>query len=208
MWETMNWRWYRKQTQQVLYWHWLSNYGWQINFAIHGFNEAHIVYLLAIAAPIYGVPTSLYHDGWAAGNYTNGNSFYDYPLEVGPNYGGPLFFSHYSYWGFDPRGIKDAYANYFNWNYFHTLINRTYCIDNPENHEGYSDVCWGLTASDDLWGYYAHEATTARDNGTITPTVVLSSMPYTPTFSIQPLKYFYRSQGSVRSNYNSLKALS
>lgn len=104
-------------------------------------------------------------------------------------------FAHYSYLGFDPRGIKDAYTNYYNRNYFQTLVNRAYCIDNPENHEGYSDVCWGLTASDNPWGYLAQEPTASRDNGTITPTAALSSMPYTPQFSIQALKHFYRDHG-------------
>ncbi|MCB9323253.1 MAG: DUF3131 domain-containing protein [Lewinellaceae bacterium] len=195
LWEAMDWRWYRKQTQNVLYWHWSPNYGWQINFAIRGFNETHIVYLLAIASPTNFVPASLYANGWAGGNYTNNGTYYGYPLEVGPAFGGPLFFAHYSYLGFDPRGIKDAYTNYYNRNYFQTLVNRAYCIDNPENHEGYSDVCWGLTASDNPWGYLAQEPTASRDNGTITPTAALSSMPYTPQFSIQALKHFYRDHG-------------
>ncbi len=196
LWEAMDWRWYRKQTQQVLYWHWSPNYGWQMNFQIRGFNEAQIVYLLAVASPTNFVPASLYHDGWAGGSYTNNNTFYGFPVEVGPTSGGPLFFAHYSYLGFDPRGIKDEYTNYFNKNYFHTMMNRAYCIDNPENHEGYSDVCWGLTASDNPWGYLAHEPTSARDNGTITPTAALSSMPYTPQLSIQALKHFYRDHGA------------
>lgn len=195
LWEEMDWRWYRKQTQQVLYWHWSPTVGWEINFAIRGFNETHIVYLLAIASPTNFVPASLYNNGWAGSNYTNNGTFYGYPLEVGQNNGGPLFFSHYSYIGFDPRAIKDDYANYFNRNLFHTLINRAYCIDNPENHAGYSNVSWGLTASDDPWGYLAHEPTAARDNGTITPTAALSSMPYTPEQSIQALKHFYREKG-------------
>ena len=196
LWETVDWRWYRKQTQEVLYWHWSPNYAWQINFALRGFNETHIVYLLATASPTLFVPPSLYHNGWAGGNYTNNGTFYGYPLEVGPNFGGPLFFSHYSYLGFDPRGIRDAYTNYFIRNYYHTLVNRAYCIDNPENHAGYSDVCWGLTASDDPFGYLAHTAIPNRDNGTITPTAALSSMPYTPQLSIQALKHFYREHGA------------
>ena len=196
LWEAVDWRWYRKQTQEVLYWHWSPNYGWQINFALRGFNEAHIVYLLAVASPTLFVPSSLYHNGWAGGNYINNGTFYGYPLAVGPNFGGPLFFAHYSYLGFDPRGIKDVYANYFNRNYFHTLVNRAYCINNPENHTGYSDDCWGLTASDDPFGYLAHEATVDKDNGTITPTAALSSIPYTPQLSIRALKHFYRDLGA------------
>lgn len=196
LWEEMDWRWYRKQTQNVLWWHWSPNFNWQLNHQIRGFNEAHIIYILAIASPTNNVPSSLYHTGWAGGNYTNNSTFYGFPVEVGPTSGGPLFFAHYSYLGFDPRGIKDAYTNYYNKNYFHTLMNRQYCIENPENHSGYSNVCWGLTASDDPWGYLAHEPTFNKDNGTITPTAALSSMPYTPQESIQAMKHFYRDHGS------------
>jgi len=196
IWETVEWNWYRKGVQNVLYWHWSPNFGWQINLPIRGFNEAQIIYVLAIASPTFPVPVNLYHDGWAGGNYSNGNTYYGYPLEVGPNKGGPLFFAHYSYLGFDPRFKKDSYANYFNRNVAHSLINRAYCIDNPENHEGYSGACWGLTASDDPWGYLAHEPTASRDNGTITPTAALSSMPYTPVQSMAALKHFYRNLGA------------
>ena len=195
IWKDVDWNWYRKTVQKVLYWHWSPNYGWEINHQIRGFNEAHIVYILAIASPTHNVPATLYHNGWAGGNYTNGNTYYDLPLEVGGFNGGPLFFSHYSYLGFDPRYKKDAYTNYFNRNVNHTLINRNYCIDNPKNYAGYGPESWGLTASDDPWGYLAHEPTSARDNGTITPTAALSSFPYTPNLSMKALKHFYRDYG-------------
>jgi hypothetical protein len=195
IWKEVEFNWYRKQVNNVLFWHWSPNYGWQMNFQIRGFNEAHIIYILAIASPTYGVPASLYHSGWAGGGYENGNSFYGYPLAVGPYRGGPLFFAHYSYLGFDPRLKRDAYANYFVRNRNHTFINREYCIENPEGHAGYGEHSWGLTASDNPWGYLAHEPTAANDNGTITPTAALSSMPYTPWESIEALKHFYREYG-------------
>jgi hypothetical protein len=125
----------------------------------------------------------------------NGKTFYGYKLDVGWDKGGPLFFAHYSFLGFDPRHKKDAYANYFINNRNHTLINRAYCIDNPLNFTGYNENCWGLTASDDPDGYMAHEPVSGRDNGTITPTASLSSMPYTPEESINALKYLYRNLG-------------
>lgn len=195
LWEEVDWNWYRRAVQQVLWWHWSPEFGWDINLQIRGFNEAQIIYILAIASPTNGVPASLYHNGWAGGSYINGTSYYGFPLDVGFFRGGPLFFAHYSYLGFDPRGIKDAYTNYFNRNTYHTLINRAYCIDNPENHLGYSEVSWGLTASDNPFGYLAHEPTPDRDNGTITPTAALSSIVYTPELSIQALKHFYRELG-------------
>jgi len=195
LWEAVEWDWYRKITNDVLYWHWSPNFAWQINLPLRGFNETHIVYILATASPTNDIPASLYDSGWAGGNYVNGNSYYGFPLAVGQPFGGPLFFSHYSYLGFDPRNKRDQYANYFVRNKNHTLINRAYCIENPKNFEGYSAEGWGLTASDDPFGYLAHEPNSDRDNGTITPTAALSSMPYTPEETLVALKYFYRELG-------------
>lgn len=195
LWEDVEWSWYARNNSGVLYWHWSPNYGWQMNFPIRGFNEAMVVYILAIASPTHPVPASYWNSGWTAQNYYHGLSYYGYQLATGPARGGPLFFAHYSFLGFDPRNKKDAFANYFIRNRNHTLINRAWCIDNPLNHTGYSDVCWGLTASDDPWGYLAHEASYSRDNGTISPTAALSSMPYTPAESMAALKYFYRNLG-------------
>lgn len=205
IWETVDWNWYRKLVENKLYWHWSPNHGFAINLALRGFNETHIVYILAIASPVeaLNIPASLYQTGWAGSNYTNGASYYGYPLAVGGYKGGPLFFSHYSYLGFDPRGKRDAYTNYFHRNTYHTLINRAHCIANPFNRVGYSEECWGLTASDDPFvGYLAHEpANSNQDNGTIAPTAAISSIPYTPQQSIQALKYFYRVLGAKTWGY-------
>ncbi len=196
LWEAVEWDWYRKNNSNVLYWHWSPNYNWQMNHQVRGYNEGLIVYLLAIASPTHPVPASLWNTGWAGPGYINGQTYYGYKLDVGPARGGPLFFAHYSYLGFDPRGIKDIYTNYYTHNKHHTLVNRAYCIANPLNHQGYSADNWGLTASDDpLVGYLAHEPTAGRDNGTITPTAALSSMPYTPAESMAALKHFYRVHG-------------
>ncbi len=198
MWEAIDWNWYRKQNQNVIYWHWSPNFNFAINLPVRGFNETHMVYLLALSSPTMPVPPNLYTQGWAGNpNYVNGGTYYGYKLDVGFGNGGPLFFSHYSYIGFDPRYVRDAYTNYFIRNRNHTLINRAYCIDNPKNYPGYSEVSWGLTASDDpIVGYKAHEPSFDGDNGTITPTAALSSMPYTPEESIAALKHFYRDRGA------------
>jgi len=194
LWCEVEWKWYTRG-ENALYWHWSPNYEWQMNFPLVGWNETMITYLLAIASPTHSIPASLYHDGWASSpNYLNGDSFYGIPIYVGWDYGGPLFFTHYSFLGFDPREKKDAYTNYFNNNRNTTLVNRAYCIDNPKGFAGYDENTWGLTASDDPFGYLAHEPGN-NDNGTITPTAALSSMPYTPDESIAAFKNFYHNYG-------------
>ena len=195
LYEDVEWDFYSKNNSGVLYWHWSPNFAWQMNFPLRGYNEALIVYLLAIASPTHAVPATYYHGGWASSSsYKNGNTWFSHKLFVGPAYGGPLFFAHYSFLGFDPRGIRDKYTNYFDNNRNHSLINRGWCIYNPYKHKKYSASCWGLTASDNPTGYLAHEPGT-RDNGTIAPTAALSSMPYTPVESMTALKCFYFDEG-------------
>jgi hypothetical protein len=194
LYEEVKWDHYTKNNSGVLYWHWSPTNQWQINLPIRGYNEALIVYLLAIASPTHPINASYWKSGWTSQNYKNGNSWYGHKLYVGPSYGGPLFFAHYSFLGFDPRNLKDGFCNYFTQNRNHSLINRGYCIQNPLNHKKYGSSCWGLTACDGPNGYNAF-APGSGDNGTIAPTAALSSMPYTPTESIDALRYFYFEEG-------------
>jgi hypothetical protein len=194
MWEGIEWNWFTRDGQQVLYWHWSPNNGWAMNFPVRGFNECLIMYILAASAEQYPVPAAVYHQGWAKSNYfKNGKQFYGYTLPLGFDYGGPLFFSQYSFLGLDPRGLKDSYADYWQQNQNHTLINHAYCMDNPKKFKGYGENCWGLTASDTYDGYNAHSPT--NDYGTISPTAALAAFPYTPEYSMKALKYFYYKLG-------------
>jgi hypothetical protein len=197
LWESVEWDWYRRTPQgKWLYWHWSPEWSWYINHRLMGWNEVMIVYLLAIASPTHPVPPSLYYTGWAgASDYVNGRSYYGIQLDVGSDHGGPLFFTHYSFMGFDPRGLRDRYTDYFTNNRHIAEINQAYCIQNPGQYKGYGTDCWGLTASDDPWGYTPHEPSLKMDNGTMTPTGALASFPYTPKASFAALKHFYRDLG-------------
>jgi hypothetical protein len=157
-----------------------------------------ILYLLAIASPTHPVPASLYYNGWAAPSYyvtPLPNIFYGIRQWVGPSLGGPLFFTHYSFLGFDPRDKHDQFCNYFENSRNISLIHQAYCIANPLHRTGYDSLTWGLTASDDPFGYSAH-APYSNDNGTITPSAAISAMAYTPEQSIATLKHFYFTFGS------------
>jgi hypothetical protein len=214
LWETVEWDWYRGgPANDHLHWHWSPDFGLS-DHPLVGWNETMIAYLLAIASPTHPVPASLYHTGWAGqteesveyrrgwgetqdgDHYVNGKTYFGIRLDVGVGTGGPLFFTHYSLLGFDPRGIRDRYTNYFENSRAQTEINRAWCIENPRHFTGYGKGVWGLTASDDPWGYLAHAPDRNHDNGTITPTAALSAFPYTPEESMEAFRQFYRELGS------------
>lgn len=189
LWEGIEWDWYT-QGQNVLYWHWSPNFGFEMNHQIQGYNEALITYVLAAASPTHPINEQVYHEGWARnGGIVNGNEFYGIELPLGFDYGGPLFFAHYSFLGLDPRNLTDQYATYWTQNVNHTLINREHAIRNPLNYVGYSEKSWGFTASDNHEGYNAHSPT--NDLGVITPTAAISSIPYTPEKSLEAIRFFY-----------------
>jgi hypothetical protein len=193
-WREVEWNWHARDENSALTWHWSPNNGWSLDARVRGWNECLITYVLAASAPRYCIEPTVYHDGWAQSRaFINRRSFYDIELPLGPDFGGPLFFAHYSFCGLDPRCLKDVYADYFEQNKSHTKINYEHCVRNPNNYEGYGPSCWGLTASDDPAGYAAHAPD--NDDGVISPTAALSSFPYAPEQAMRALRYFHDSLG-------------
>ncbi len=199
LWREIEWDWHHgPEKENVLYWHWSPEYAWEMNHKIQGYNECLITYVMAACSPTHPIPAEVYHEGWAkGGDIKGGPTAYGYELALkhngSPEYGGPLFWAHYSYLGLDPRNLSDQYADYSELNKNHTLINRQHCVENPHDYKGYGENAWGLTASYSLKGYSAHKP--ARDLGVISPTAALSSMPYTPEESIKAMRYFYEELG-------------
>ncbi|MBZ5683318.1 MAG: hypothetical protein LAO24_24815 [Acidobacteriia bacterium] len=216
LWETVEWDWYRGDPKSdFIYWHWSVEWAQQIRHPLIGFNEVMITYILAMSSPTHGVPVDMYYSGWAGqsqtaigyrggwsgasdgDHYGNGHTYYGIKLDVGVGTGGPLFFTHYSYIGFDPRSLHDRYtSSYFENNRNLALINRAYCIANPKHFEGYGPNAWGLTASDGPEGYVPHAPDDNSDRGTLTPTGALASFPYTPEASMAAFKHYYRDLGA------------
>ncbi len=201
LWKDVEWDWHRGPNKEnVIFWHWSPNFAWEMNFKLRGWNECLITYVLAVCSPTYGVPAEVYHEGWAE----NGAIVLDKPIEkyghkislrhqAGTNYGGPLFWSHYSFLGLDPRNLKDKYANYWEQNKNHVLIDYEYCVENPKNCKGYGKDCWGLTSSYSIKGYAGH--CPDEDLCVISPTAALSSFPYTPEQSAAAMRHFYEDLG-------------
>ena len=114
LWKEVEWNWFTKGGENVLYWHWSPDYGWDMNFAVRGYNECLILYILAASSPTNPVGPKVYHEGWArSGAIRSPGGKYGYKLTLKHNgaeeYGGPLFWAHYSYLGLDPRSLKDMY---------------------------------------------------------------------------------------------------
>jgi hypothetical protein len=194
LWDAVEWDWYTQGGREVLYWHWSPRHGWGMNHEIRGWNECLLAYVLAASSPHHAIGRDTYTMGFGGGpDFLNGATYYGITLPLGPPLGGPLFFSHYSFCGLDPRGLKDRYADYWEQCVAHVRINRAYCIDNPGGHKGYGERCWGLTASDEPDGYSAHAP--GSDNGTISPTAAISSMPYAPVEALQATRGFLGTYG-------------
>jgi hypothetical protein len=190
LWSAVEWDWFRQGGKNVLYWNWSPNFGWAVNVPVQGWNEALITYVLAASSATHAIAKPVYDSGFARnGAMRNGSSNYGYTLPLGESLGGPLFFEHYSFLGINPNGLADAYASYQTQTINHTKINYEYCKANPKQYFGYSDSCWGLTASDIENGYAASSPT--NDLSVIAPTAAISSIPYTPTESIKALEFFY-----------------
>ena len=191
LWDGVEWDWYRKNNENVLYWHWSPTFNWDMNFAMYGYFEQQITYFLAAASPTHSIPKIVYTNGFARnGSIVQNNTYYGINLKLGGLF--PLFWVHYSYLGLDPH-FSDDYANYWDQNVNASRINQAYCVANPKKFVGYSDANWGLTSSDNQSGYNAHSP--ANDLGVITPTAALSSFPYTPVESMKALKFFYYNLG-------------
>ncbi|TDE11125.1 glucoamylase family protein [Dyadobacter psychrotolerans] len=194
IWDDVEWNWHTRDGRDQLYWHWSPNNGWAINFELRGYNETLITYILAASSPRYPITRQVYDKCWAeSSHFKNGKEFYGVKLPLGFDFGGPLFFTHYSFLGLDPRNLRDQYANYWEQNVNHSLINYKHCLANPGKFKGYGENSWGLTASDTYNGYNAHSPT--NDFGTITPTAALSSFPYTPEQSMKALRHIYEDLG-------------
>lgn len=199
LWRSMDWDFFRGEDREnVLFWHWSPRVGWKMNFRIRGYNECLITYVLAASSPTHPIPPDVYHKGWAeSGTIKETRSYLGETLTM-RHQGvkrscGPLFWSHYSFLGLDPRGLSDRYADYWEHGKSHVRMIHKHCSNNPNGFKGYSADCWGLTASYSVNFYNAHSP--ENDNGTISPTAALSSFPYEPELCMRALRTFHDKLG-------------
>lgn len=212
LWREVEWDWYTKNDENVLYWHWSPEYSWEMNFPVGGYNECLIMYVLAASSPTYPITKAVYDEGWARnGAIKSDKTYYDeelvldyYEHDEAPI--GPLFWAHYSYLGLNPKGLSDQYADYWKLTQNHAKIHYKYALDNPKNYKGYGENLWGLTSSYSIKGYAGHRP--GRDLGVISPTAALSSFPYTPKESMKMLENLYKNHDSLIGKYGPYDAFS
>ena len=168
----------------------------------HGYDEAMILYVLALGSPTHPVDPA----AWAA--WASSYDWRPYYGEAHVNFA-PLFGHQYSHLWIDFRGIQDAYMRSRGIDYFEnsrraTLAQRAYAVDNPGKFRDYGADVWGLTASDgpmdttfvidnvsrEFHTYSARGAAAneVRDDGTLAPTAAAGSVPFGPEIAIPALR--------------------
>lgn len=195
-------------------WRWACNgnglicHGWKPGWGFlpyHwlGYDEALILYVLALGSPAQGIDPESY-DKWLAG--------YRWKTLYGHEflYAGPLFIHQFSHLWIDFKGIRDSYMRQRGLDYFEnsrraTLVQREYAIRNPRRFKGYDQNCWGLTASDgpgqhhgavkglkrNFFGYRARGVPFGPDDGTVSPWAALASLPFAPEVVLPVVRHFH-----------------
>jgi hypothetical protein len=208
-----------RQLASALYeradWNWACNggpsltHGWhpETGFIPHrwqGYDEGLLLYILGLGSPTHPLKPASY----AA--YT---ATYDWKNIYGRDvlYSGPLFTHQLSHMWVDFRGIRDEFMRQHDSDYFEnsrqaTFVQQEYAIRNPMNFVGYGEYCWGFTASDgpgwvtrevdgverQFFDYIARGAPFGPDDGTVSPWVVIASLPFAPEIVIPTVRNFAR----------------
>lgn len=186
-------------------WDWMRHRGDTLTMGWHpetgflpsrwrGYNEAMLLYLLALGAPAQPLPPK----AWSAWSET-----YSWQTHYGQSYVHfPHLFAHqYSHCWVDFRGLRDEALRPHGIDYFEnsrraTLAQQAYARDNPLKHPGYGEFVWGFTASDGPRGYSAHGAPPSdNDDGTIAPTAAGGSLPFAPEICLPTLREFHSRWG-------------
>ena len=194
-------------------WRWAQNggatltHGWRpetgfLPYRWEGYDEALLLYMLALGSPTYPLPEESYA-AWAS-TY-EWKKIYDWELL----YCGPLFTHQLSHLWIDFRGIQDAFMREHGLDYFEnsrraTYVHQQYAIRNPLEFAGYGEFCWGLTASDGpgwtvrvvngierrFFDYIGRGAPYGPDDGTIAPWAVVASLPFAPEIVLPTIQHF------------------
>lgn len=208
-------RWLAKTLYERADWNWACDHGltlthgWRpesgfIPYRWRGYDEGLLLYILGLGSPTHPLPREAYVA------YTESYEWRNiYGREL--LYSGPLFTHQLSHMWIDFRGIRDEFMRHHESDYFQnsrhaTYVQREYAIRNPLNFAGYGEHCWGFTASDgpgwvkrnvdggerEFFDYIARGAPFGPDDGTVSPWVVVASLPFAPKIVIPTVWNFAR----------------
>ena len=194
-------------------WHWAQNqgatltHGWKpesgfLRYRWEGFDEALLLYMLALGSPTYPLSDSSYA-AWGSTYKWEHCYGYDYL------YAGSLFTHQLAHMWIDFRGIQDVFMRDKGMDYFEnsrraTYVQQQYAIDNPLKFKGYGRCCWGITASDgpgpdtikvdgierQFFDYVARGVPYGPDDGTLAPWAVVASLPFAPEIVLPAMEHF------------------
>ncbi|MEO6236330.1 MAG: glucoamylase family protein [Vicinamibacterales bacterium] len=172
-------------------------YGW------FGYSEALLLYVLGLGSSTHPLPAESYAAWLSTYRWTR-----IYGREL--IYGGPLFIHQWSHLWIDFRGIQDAFVADHDLDYFEnsrraTYVQQQYATRNPKGFVGYSDRCWGITASDGpgpatrtidgrhrrFFDYVARGVPYGPDDGTIAPSACVASLPFAPEIVLPTVRHFF-----------------
>lgn len=169
-----------------------------------GYDEAMLVYILALGSPTHAVGD----DAWKAWSAKYSRTWGEFYGQTFLNFA-PMFGHQYSHVWVDFRGIRDAWSREKDMDYFENsrraaYAQRAYAIANPSQWTGYGANVWGLTASNGPGGLVVKTAGgertfhgyTARgagrdyisDDGTIVPTAAGGSIAFAPDIVVPALE--------------------
>lgn len=193
-------------------WTWAQNggatvtHGWKpeggfLPYRWEGYDEALLLYVLALGSPTHPLPASSYQ-AWTSSYRWERCYGYDYL------YAGPLFIHQLSHVWIDFRGIQDAVMRDKGLDYFEnsrraTYVQQAYAIENPRKFEGYAEHCWGITASEgpgpttlklhgiqrEFADYVGRGVPYGPDDGTLAPWAVVASLPFAPDIVLQAIDF-------------------
>lgn len=206
-------------------WHWAQNggllvtHGWKpengfLRFRWSGYNEALLLYVLALGSPTFALPVEAY-GAWS--------SSYRWKRLYGQTmlYAGPLFIHQLPHLWVDFRGIRDAAMREHDLDYFENsrravLVQQAYAMRNPRGFSGYGEFTWGLSASDGpgpatrrvngserrFHGYRARGVPFGPDDGTLAPCAMAASLPFAPAIVLGSIRHFDEVRPDITGNYN------
>ncbi len=182
-------------------------YHWQ------GYDEALVLYLLALGSPTHGIGAEAYTEWCRTYRW---KTIYG----IAHLYAGPLFIHQLSHVWVDFRGIRDAYMGKRGIDYFEnsrraTQLQQQYGIRNPLGFMNLGELCWGITASDGpgpavktidgvkrhFYDYKARGVPFGPHDGTLAPWAVVASLPFAPEIVIPTVLNFRQLRVQIANPY-------